>query len=374
MSATIDTATARSRESGFGALLREALKADSLLLGLVALYGVLFLVLVHPHVGTTPNRFLFMMAAFLGTGIPFLLAGLFFQRLYHIMRYVKPAHPIAALYGDMKGFLIDPVRAANGLPMVLALFPFMFLFTEIKASIPVLVPFSWDLTFDAWDRALHFGYRPWELMQPVLGYWPITFLVNFNYNFWFFTMWIMWVFFAFTTRPDELRTRFFFTFMVTWALGGSLLAIVFSSAGPCYLTRIGISPDPYEPLMSYLRSVQQIVPVWALDVQDRLWAGHLGKGTIDGISAMPSMHNATSLLFAIAAFKVNRTMGIIVALHAFLIFIGSVHLGWHYAVDAYLAWALTIAIWLVSAPIARWWHRQAAVKHYNALLAERSAA
>ena len=374
MSAAIDTATARSRESGFGALLREALKADSLLFAIVALYGAAFLVFVLPRAGTTPYSFLIMLAAFVGTGVPFLFVGLFFQRLYHIIRYVKPEHPIPTLYRDMKSFIADPVRAANGLPLVLVLFPFMFFFTEIKASIPAFVPYSWDLTFDAWDRAVHFGYRPWELLQPVLGYWPITFLVNFNYNFWFFTMWIMWVFFAFTRKPDELRTRFFFTFLVSWAIGGSLLAILFSSVGPCYLGRMGISPDPYEPLMTYLRGVQQIVPVWALDVQDKLWAGHIGKGAIDGISAMPSMHNASALLFAIAAFKVNRTMGIIVAIHAFFIFLGSVHLGWHYAVDAYVGWALTIAIWLLSAPVARWWHNRAVVKSYGDLLAERGAA
>jgi hypothetical protein len=368
MPAVIDTVSAPGRETRFSALFRATLKAEGLLFAIVALYAACYVLFVAPYAGTSVSHFLIMMALVVGSGVPFLFAGLLFLRLYHIARHVKPEHPIPALLKDMKSFVTDPVRGANGLPLILALFPFMFFFTEIKAAIPMLVPFSWDVTFDLWDRALHFGYLPWELLQPILGYAPITFLINFNYNFWFFTMWIMWVFFAFTKKPDELRTRFFFTFMVTWAIGGSLLAVVFSSAGPCYFTRLGLAPDPYAPLMAYLNNVNETFPVWALEVQDRLWNGNLG------VSAMPSMHNGTALLFAIAAFNVNRTMGYVLAAHAALIFLGSIHLGWHYAIDGYLAWALTIAVWLVSAPVARWWHARATVQSCGTLLAQRANA
>ena len=30
---------------------------------------------------------------------------------------------------------------------------------------------------------------------------------------------------------------------------------------------------------------------------------------------------------------------------ALMIFLGSVHLAWHYAADSYIAWALTLALW-----------------------------
>jgi hypothetical protein len=41
--------------------------------------------------------------------------------------------------------------------------------------------------------------------------------------------------------------------------------------------------------------------------------------------------------------------------HMVLIFLGSIHLGWHYAIDAYLAWALTLIVWFAVKPFAVWW-------------------
>jgi hypothetical protein len=357
-------AAPRPAEGQFWPLLRLSLSAHVIYFVLVAVYYAALVVLVRSQPGTHPTNFLVMALGFVGLSLPVMLFGVALLRFYHLARFVRPEHPIPALIKDMWAFLCDRARMATGLPIVLAMLPFMYVFAEIKANIPVLLPYSWDLTFDEWDRIVHFGTRPWEWLQPVFGYWPVTFLINVNYNLWFAVMWTMWVYFAFSSRPDALRTRFFLTFMLAWAVGGSLLAVVFSSAGPCYLTRLGISPDPYASLMAYLHHIDTIVPVWALDVQDMLWQGHLGRSSIDGISAMPSMHNGTTLLFALAAFKVNRIAGWVLSVHAALIFLGSIHLGWHYAVDSYLAWPLTLAIWFLSAPIARWWQDQGPVKRY----------
>ena len=78
----------------------------------------------------------------------------------------------------------------------------------------------------------------------------ITFALNIVYNFWFMAMWMFWVWFAWQEKPGVNRTRTFLSFMLIWAIGGSLLAIAFSSAGPCFFSRLGLAPDPYAPLMS----------------------------------------------------------------------------------------------------------------------------
>ena len=152
-----------------------------------------------------------------------------------------------------------------------------------------------------WDRALHFGYRPWELLQPVLGYWPITFLINLNYNMWFVVMNVFWAYYAFIANPSAERTRFFLSFVLIWMLGGGVLAVFFSSAGPCYFTELGISPDPYAPLMAYLNEANEHAPIWALMTQNMLWDLHAEGSAFGGVSAMPSMHNATALLFVLAS-------------------------------------------------------------------------
>ncbi len=145
------------------------------------------------------------------------------------------------------------------------------------------------------------------------------------------------------------------SYIALWVVGGSVLATVFSSAGPCYYGRLGLSPDPYQGLMIYLRQLNETLPIWAVSIQNVLWDGHLQHSYISPVSAMPSLHNASALLFAIMGFRINRFCGWLLSAHAFLIFLGSIHLGWHYAVDSYFAWALTLSVWKLTAPVAHWW-------------------
>jgi membrane-associated phospholipid phosphatase len=67
---------------------------------------------------------------------------------------------------------------------------------------------------------------------------------------------------------------------------------------------------------------------------------------------MPSVHNGLALLFALAAFRLNRLAGWVLAAYAFFIWLGSIHLGWHYALDGIAGAALTYGIWLVCGRIA----------------------
>ena len=64
-----------------------------------------------------------------------------------------------------------------------------------------------------------------------------------------------------------------------------------------------------------------------------------------GISAMPSLHVAMAFLFALLTWRVNRLLGVCFYAFTGLILLGSVHLAWHYAVDGYLALAITWCIW-----------------------------
>ena len=45
--------------------------------------------------------------------------------------------------------------------------------------------------------------------------------------------------------------------------------------------------------------------------------------------------------------------GWLVAAYALVIQIGSVHLGWHYAIDGYVGAALALSIWLVAGALLR---------------------
>jgi membrane-associated phospholipid phosphatase len=100
--------------------------------------------------------------------------------------------------------------------------------------------------------------------------------------------------------------------------------------------------------MAYLHKANDVVPVMALQVQDMLWQAYVGTSGMDigeGISAMPSLHVATAVSYALVGFAVRRWLGILLAGFAAFIMIGSVHLGWHYAIDGYTGLLCTLAIW-----------------------------
>ena len=245
----------------------------------------------------------------------------------------------------------------------------------MKGNIPVFQPFAWDETFDRWDVVLHFGRRPWEWLQPLLGHWPITFAVNVLYNLWFVGMFSIWLHFAFMAAPGVQRTRFFLTFMLLWMIGGGLFAVVFSSAGPCFYGagRLGLAPDPYADLMAYLRRANEIVPIWALNVQDKLWRLHVAGSAAASISAMPSLHNGSALLFALASGGWHAWVRRLLWAYVGVIFAGSIHLGYHYAVDAYFAWGLTLALWWAAGPMARRWEATPAAMRFSRAFAESPA-
>jgi membrane-associated phospholipid phosphatase len=99
--------------------------------------------------------------------------------------------------------------------------------------------------------------------------------------------------------------------------------------------------------MSYLHGVDEIHEIWALGAQEMLWSNYQMRDVMvgSGISAMPSMHVAIATLFALVCWRVRRWLGIVMTIYAVIIMIGSVHLGWHYAVDGYLGAAAMLAIW-----------------------------
>ncbi len=274
---------------------------------------------------------------------------------YQLIRYDRPDSPLRALWGKFQQDVLSTQSLASIIPVWSFLIAFTYVFTASKSNIERFNAFSWDVTFDRWDVIIHLGYRPWEILQPVFGFPFISFLVNLNYNAWFLVLIGFWAYFMVLVPRGIERTRFFLAFGLIWMIGGGLMATWLSSAGPCFYGRTGLSPDPYASLMQYLNAANQQFPIFSIQTQELLWQFHGTENLTGGISAMPSMHNATVLLFILATRDTSRFVSGLVWAHAILIFLGSVHFGWHYAVDAYISWLLVLVLWPIAHRLATWW-------------------
>jgi len=252
----------------------------------------------------------------------------------------------------------DPGRLL-GLVLVVGVLPFFTAaFVAFKGSIPDVSPFVWDVRFMEWDRLVHFGAHPWELLQPVLGYPVVTNAIDFTYYLWFPVVWLTMIWQAWHgDRNSDSRMQYLLTFALSWILLGTVAATWLSSAGPVYFASVTGEPDPFLPLMDYLRAVNGDHKLQAIWAQDILWQSYAdpSRPAIEGISAMPSMHVAMGVLMALLGFRIRPWVGWCYTIFAVLILLGSVHLAWHYAIDGYVAAAGTLLIWRACGRFSRWW-------------------
>jgi hypothetical protein len=254
---------------------------------------------------------------------------------------------VDAVRRDLAGVAVPTERLTAFLAPALLGPLFFTSFGSFKRLIPYIAPFAWDERLSRWDRWLHGGVDPWTLLQPLLGSPGATAALSAVYNIWFFVMFGTFIWQAATLRRPALRMQFLLSFALFWIVIGTALAMLLSSAGPCYYGRVTGLADPYAPLMAYLRQAAEAAPVWSVQMQDLLWQNYESHGTLlgSGISAMPSMHVAIATLLACFGWGVNRRAGAAYTLFAAAIMVGSVHLGWHYAIDGYAAAILGVALW-----------------------------
>jgi PAP2 superfamily len=317
-----------------------------------------------PHHGVV-----LMLAVTLGIlvfGLPIGLFTIFFVLMVNYFENGK--RPSKEILCDIATFIQNPGRMINAMPLVVALMFFNKALLELKIEIPVLHPFDWDIYFSSLDRQLHFGVDPWVILQPFMGFDVVTVICNIFYGLWFFVMFGALLWFGFQKQASELRIRFFLSYMMLWFIGGGLMALVFSSAGPAFYGNLGLPHDPYVELNRYLIEVDSRIPVWSVSAQKMLWDGYLNFTKPFGISAFPSMHNGTAFLIAISFRPVSKTLSNVLFGFTAFIFLASIHLGWHYAVDGYAAFGLAILCWWSAKPVAKFLHQKELTQRFNSEL------
>lgn len=241
-------------------------------------------------------------------------------------------------------------------PMVLLCLILLPYFSKMKAAIPLFNRYTWDATFAAWDRALFFGMDAWQVLQPVLGYPLVTAFLAVLYQVWFMLLYPGVIWLAATGMDERVRRRFFLTYVLSWTVIGGAMATWLASVGPCFVGPL-LGDRTFDAQMAYLNAANEQVPVMTLKVQGMLldWFHADANGLGSGITAMPSMHVAVAFLFWLttrhAAPRLARWFGLFFG----LIWLGSVHLAYHYAVDGLVSVISVAALWRLSAVVIAWW-------------------
>lgn len=254
--------------------------------------------------------------------------------------------------------LVHMLRGANFAryavgAVVLAVFMSAFLFNKMR--IPDLNAFAWDETFMEWDRVLFLGNHPWEVLQPLLGWPPVTLFIDYVYSAWVPLVFVAWLAMMMPKVSPDLRSQYWLSTVLSWVVVGLVMATFLSSAGPCYYGFVVPGAEnPYLGLDTYLAGVADRLPLSSSLAKEFLWDVHAGGlDDIGGISAMPSMHNAQAALFAAAAYRLDRRLGHVAGVFLALTFLGSIHLGWHYAIDGIVGIAASLVLWRLAGAVVR---------------------
>ena len=275
----------------------------------------------------------------------FLITPIVYAPLYlvYCTFWIRPKRPIrytrerlnaAGIERLLSFFLVSFLLAAH-----------MLAFRCIKSLIPIFHNFCWDRTFAKWDNLIH-GTDPWRMIHPFLSSPFMTHLTMIFYGWYFFIIMAVVAWQAAKPITDLKRNQFLLTFALCWIILGNAMAIIFSSAGPCFYHYISPDSSRYAELISFLNR-----PTLNTDIliysQYSLWKVYQkGEyGHLFSISAMPSMH--VSITFLLVLISQKWFTKVIAWLFTIGVSLACVHLAWHYAIDIYAAILGTYIIWLV---------------------------
>ncbi len=217
--------------------------------------------------------------------------------------------------------------------------------SRFKKLIPQIVPFYLDPFLVELERDL-IGMDAWRYTHAVLGP-TATRIIDAIYGLWHLVniSLLCWICLS-TDRRMQLQVGI--SYQLAWLGLGAALATMLSSVGPCFYEYF-FEHDDFVLLMLRLQEIGGSEGLHSLSAMQYLLASAGTDAIGGGISAMPSLHVAIAALVVLVVrdqFPDRRWLAILSFTYFSIILVGSVHLGWHYALDGVVGAAGMLLIWL----------------------------
>lgn len=219
-------------------------------------------------------------------------------------------------------------------------------FMRVKPALNRLVGFTADPLLARMDRAILFGHDGADLLR-ILN----TDAAAVFYSRAWFTFLVIALLLTLFRPPSPSRTRLIVVYFALWTFAGPIVHLAMPAAGPIFYRLVGAG-NHFEHLTMSSKLTE---------MRDYLWScfmtGQAGPGA--GISAMPSLHVATTAWAALAIRQIFPAATFLVAAFTAMIVTLSVALGWHYLVDGLVGIGCTLLLLMAQPTIERAYSRRA---------------
>jgi hypothetical protein len=210
--------------------------------------------------------------------------------------------------------------------------------TWLKNMLPAVIPYWADPALASLDRAI-LGTDAWRLFPQTL-----TGLFDIVYTTWF-PVHMLTVICILCLKPSPAKIQSLFAYFLTVGLMGVCGQYLLSSGGPIFYDRI-VGGDGFADLLGRIDAHAKFTAM----AQEFLWTSYSARANEfgNGISAMPSIHVATTAWIALALSSVWPRLRLPVWTYWFAIFLGSFALGWHYFLDGVVGTAGALGCWVLA--------------------------
>jgi hypothetical protein len=211
--------------------------------------------------------------------------------------------------------------------------------TWLKQMLPALIPYWADHALASLDRLI-LGTDAWRLVPAWL-----TRPFDIVYITWVLAHTIALISIL-CLRPSRAKTQAMLAYFLTVGMMGVCGQYLLSSAGPVFYDRI-VGGDTFGGLIARIHAHAEFTGM----AEDFLWTSYSGHtGQIgNGISAMPSIHVATTTWIALTLSSLWRRLRVSAWGYWLAIFVGSFALGWHYFLDSAVGAIGALGCWALAA-------------------------